>query len=91
MTTKLQSSTQPELVYPESDGQPMADNTKQFRWIVTIKEGLEWLFKDEPNVFVAGDLLWYPQEGNHVTRAAPNAMVIFGRAKGDRGSYQQWK
>jgi len=58
---------------------------------VTIKEGLEWLFQDDPNVFVAGDLLWYPTEGNNVIRAAPDAMVIFGRPKGDRGSYQQWK
>ena len=91
MTTKLQSSTQPELVYPESDGQPIADNTKQFRWIVTIKEGLEWLFQDDANVFVAGDLLWYPVEGDNVTRAAPDAMVVFGKPKGDRGSYQQWK
>ena len=91
MITQAQSSTQPELSYPESDGQPMADNTKQFCWIVTIKEGLEWLFQDDPNVFVAGDLLWYPTQGNNVTRAAPNAMVAFGRPKGDRGSYQQWK
>lgn len=91
MLTQVQSSNQPELIYPESDGQPMADNTKQFRWIVTIKEGLELLFKDNSNVFVAGDLLWYPVEGNNVTRAAPDAMVVFGRPKGDRGSYQQWK
>ncbi len=91
MITQAQSPTQPELIYPESDGQPMADNTKQFRWIVTIKEGLEWLFQDDPNVFVAGDLLWYPTQGNNVTRAAPDAMVAFGRPKGDRGSYQQWK
>ena len=69
----------------------IADNTKQFRWIVTIKEGLEWLFQDDPNVFVAGDLLWYPTQGNNVIRAAPDTMVIFGRPKGDRGSYQQWK
>ena len=91
MITQAQSPTQPELIYPESDGQPMADNTKQFRWIVTIKEGLEWLFQDDPSVFVAGDLLWYPTQGNNVTRAAPDAMVAFGRPKGDRGSYQQWK
>jgi len=45
---------------------------------------LEWLFQDDPNVFVAGDLLWYPTEGNNVIRAAPDAMVIFGRPKGDR-------
>lgn len=91
MTTQIQSANQPDLIYPESDGQPMADNTKQFRWIVTIKEGLEWLFQDDPNVFVAGDLLWYPVQGDNITCAAPDAMVVFGRPKGDRGSYQQWK
>jgi Uma2 family endonuclease len=80
-----------EVIYPESDGKPMADNTQQFRWIVVIKENLEWLFNDNPNVFVAGDLLWYPVEGNNKVRQAPDAMVVFGRPKGDRGSYQQWK
>ncbi|MCU0569241.1 MAG: Uma2 family endonuclease [Oculatellaceae cyanobacterium Prado106] len=80
-----------ELVYPESDGKPMSDNTKQFRWIVVIEQNLEWLFADDPNVFVAGDLLWYPVEGNNVLSAAPDAMVVVGRPKGDRGSYQQWK
>ncbi len=79
------------LIYPDSDGQPMADNTKQFRWIVTIKENLEILFADHPEVFVAGDLLWYPVEGDNTIRQAPDALVVFGRPKGDRGSYQQWK
>lgn len=91
MVTQIQSTEQTEIVYPDCDGEPMSDNTKQFRWIVTIKEGLEWLFKDDPNVFVAGDLLWYPVEGDNVTRAAPDAMVVLGRPKGDRGSYQQWR
>jgi Uma2 family endonuclease len=79
------------ITYPDSDGQPMADNTKQFRWIVTIKENLEALFADNPEVFVAGDLLWYPVEGNNTIRRAPDTMVAFGRPKGDRGSYQQWQ
>jgi Uma2 family endonuclease len=79
------------IIYPDSDGQPMSDNTKQFQWIVTIKENLETLFADNPQVFVAGDLLWYPVEGEPKTRMAPDTMVVFGRAKGDRGSYQQWR
>ena len=69
----------------------MSDNTKQFRWIVTIKENLEMLFASILDVFVAGDLLWYPVQGNNKIRQAPDAMVVFGRPKGDRGSYQQWK
>src|SRR5918997_7065103 len=80
----------PALIYPDSDGQPMADNTKQFRWIVVIKENLELLFAAIADVFVAGDLLWYPIEGDNKTRQAPDVMVAFGRPKGDRGSYQQW-
>ncbi len=79
------------VVYPDSDGQPMADNTLQFQWIVTIKEGLEVVFRDRPDVFVAGDLLWYPVEGDPTTRMAPDAMVAFGRPKGYRGSYRQWE
>ena len=82
--------TKAEVIYPERDGQPMSDNTKQFRWIVTIKENLESLFTNDPSVFVAGDLLWYPVEGSNTIRQAPDAMVVFGRSKGDRGSYQQW-
>ncbi|MBW4692348.1 MAG: hypothetical protein KME27_11340 [Lyngbya sp. HA4199-MV5] len=30
-------ATQAETIYPDSDGQPMADNTEQFQWIVVIK------------------------------------------------------
>ena len=84
-------STSSDIIYPDSDGQPMADNTKQFRWIVTIKENLEILFSEQPDVFVAGDLLWYPVEGNNTLKLAPDVMVAFGRPKGDRGSYRQWK
>ena len=80
-----------EIIYPESDGQTMADNTKQFRYIVTIQGGLAALFADDPNVFVAGDLLWYPVEGKNTLRVAPDVMVAFGRPKGDRGAYLQWR
>lgn len=69
----------------------MSDNTKQFRWIVLIQQNLAAWFADDANVFVAGDLLWYPVEGNNRLCQAPDAMVAIGRPKGDRGSYQQWQ
>ena len=80
-----------EIEYPDSDGQPMAENTLQFQWIVTVKEGLGAIFRNDPNVFVAGDLLWYPVKGQPRIRTAPDAMVAFGRPKGCRGSYKQWE
>jgi Uma2 family endonuclease len=90
MVQQLQPESKAEIIYPESDGQPMADNTKQFRWIVIIKENLEILFAAIADVFVAGDLFWYPVEGS-LHRQAPDVMVVFGRPKGDRGSYKQWE
>jgi Uma2 family endonuclease len=91
MVTSVSSPSQPAVFYPDSDGQPMADNTKQFRWIVFVKENLELLFADRPDVFVAGDLLWYPIEGNNQICTAPDTLVVIGRPKGDRGFYQQWQ
>ena len=79
------------ITYPQSDGQPMANNTKQFRWIVTIQGGLDALFRDRSDIFVAGDLLWYPVEGHPEISTAPDVMVAFGRPKGDRGPYLQWE
>jgi Uma2 family endonuclease len=91
MVPQVQSAIPPKVIYPDSDGEPMSDNTKQFRWIVIIKENLELLFAEQDDVFVAGDLLWYPVEGSNTIRQAPDAMVVFGRPKGDRGSYKQWE
>jgi Uma2 family endonuclease len=79
-----------EVDFPDSDGKPMSDNTEQFCWIVLIKENLEILYANEPNVFVAGDLLWYPVQSRLINPVAPDAMVVFGRPKGKRGSYRQW-
>jgi Uma2 family endonuclease len=78
------------VLYPESDGKPLAENTKQLRWIVVLYGGLSALFRDRADVFVAADLLWYAEEGQPEVNTAPDVLVAFGRPKGDRGSYQQW-
>ena len=91
MTTPFTLGQPPEIDYPDSDGQPMSDNTLQFQWIVTLQGNLDALFQNDRNVFVAGDLLWYPVQGKPEIRAAPDALVAFGRPKGYRGSYRQWQ
>jgi len=86
----LQKAPAQKIIYPDDDGLPISNNTEQFDWIVIVKENLECLFANDPTVFVAGDLLWYPVEGDNTIRTAPDAMVVFGRPKGRRGSYMQW-
>jgi Uma2 family endonuclease len=84
-----QTSTLDEVVYPESNGKPMADNTLQWDWMVKIVGELREMFTGQ-NVFVAGDLFWYPVKGSSTTQA-PDALVVFGRPPGYRGSYKQWE
>ena len=91
LESELKSEKKSTIIYPESDGKPMADNTKQFRWITVIHGNLSWLFANDEMVFVAGDLLWYPVEGSPKITQAPDVMVTFGVPKGDRGSYKQWE
>jgi Uma2 family endonuclease len=79
-----------DILFPCSDGKPMADNTEQYRWIVIIKENLEILFAADDNVFIAGDLLWYPVRSQLISPVAPDVMVVLGRPKGKRRSYRQW-
>ena len=80
-----------EIIYPESDGLPLAKNTIQFRFITTIVGGIAGIYKEQPNVFIAGDLFWYAKEKQPWVKQAPDVMVVFGRPQGDRGSYKQWE
>ncbi|MBX9585583.1 MAG: Uma2 family endonuclease [Gemmataceae bacterium] len=81
----------PPVHYPADDGLPMSDNTVQFRWILIMQVNLEIQFRNDPNVFVAGNHLIYPREEKKKVRQAPDVYVAFGRPKGDRSSYQVWE
>jgi Uma2 family endonuclease len=69
----------------------LAENTKQLRWILMLIGNLAALFRDAADVFIGGDLFWYPVEGRPDVRTAPDVLVVFGRPKGDRRSYMQWE
>jgi Uma2 family endonuclease len=80
-----------EIVYPESDGEPMADNSRQFRWITVLAGNLEGLFRDRADVFVSGNQNWYPLEGHPEVVNAPDVYAVFHRPKGHRSSWKQWE
>lgn len=79
------------IFYPESDGQSLAENSRQLRWILVLSGNLAALFHNRVDVFVSGDQYWYPVEGEPSIRLAPGVFVVFGRPKGDRASYRQWE
>ncbi|MBN9520939.1 Uma2 family endonuclease [bacterium] len=80
-----------EIVYPESDGEPMGENSLQIKWILALLLGFERHYQDRPDVLVAADMFWYPVEGRPDVATAPDVMIAFGRPKGERSSYKQWE
>jgi Uma2 family endonuclease len=92
MSATVTPPPKPAVVhYPDSDGKPMADNTVQFRWIMMLYTHLAAQYRKDENIFVAGDHLIYPVEGDSKLRQAPDVYVAYGRPKGDRGSYRVWE
>ena len=87
MVSQLPKTNATEVFYPDSDGQPIASNTEQYRWIVTIQQNLDWLLE---NSFVAGYLFWYPIEGRSDISVAPDVMDALTRPKGKRIYYKHW-
>jgi Uma2 family endonuclease len=85
------SRTAEAIFYPESDGKPMADNSRQFQWIFVLAGNLAALFHDRADVFVCGNQNWYPVKGEPEICSAPDVYAVFGRPKGHRPSYKQWE
>jgi Uma2 family endonuclease len=87
----LRSYPDDYVFYPESDGEPVANNTQHYELISMTKDGLDTLFADRDDVFVAADLFWYPIKGEPKIVVAPDVMVALGRPPGPRRSYKQWE
>ena len=81
---------QPEVEYPESDGQPMSDNTHQARAMNDVYVALRTHFRGRNDIFVASDLLVYYREYSIQERVAPDVFVVKGVEDKDRKWYKIW-
>jgi Uma2 family endonuclease len=83
-----------DVVYPESDGKPMAENPLQGAAIRYLVTGFQRLFHGRSDTFVGGDFFWYPVEGDPTTVAAPDVTVIVNLpgpvTEAEMPSYRQW-
>jgi len=79
------------IYYPESDGEPMAETDTHRKQMMYLLDALEDHFRDDPNVYVAGNLFVYYQEGDPGRVVAPDVFVVKGVPKRDRRIYQVWK
>ena len=80
--------------YPDSDGKPMAESDFQLNYLVYAREGLRIHYRDRrkrDDVYVAGNLLIYYEEGNPRASVAPDVFVVIGVPNHDRRTYQVWR
>jgi Uma2 family endonuclease len=77
--------------YPETDGQPMAENEVQLFLMMALIAHLRAKLGG-PDAHVGGDLFWYPVEGEPKVVQPPDVFVVFGRPQEPkRRSWKQWE
>lgn len=79
-----------EIIYPDSDGTPMAESDPARDYLVYSVEALDIYFQDREHVYVLGNLFIYYKKGVPSAVVAPDVFVVFGVAKKKRLSYKIW-
>ncbi|MGB3404378.1 MAG: Uma2 family endonuclease [Microcoleaceae cyanobacterium] len=81
----------PEIDYPESDGEPMAESDPTRDYLIYAVEALKYYYKDQPQVYVSGNLCIYYEQGNPKAVISPDVFVILGVSNQSRRSYKLWE
>lgn len=74
----------PTILYPESDGKPMAETDTHRDLITDCIQTLEWHYREEPDVYVSGNLLVYYEPYPNPRAVAPDVFVVHGVSKKQR-------
>jgi Uma2 family endonuclease len=80
-----------KIVYPESDGEPMAETDLHIQLILDLRFVLREFFRTEERIYVGSNLLLYYVEGDPTKSVAPDLFVVRGVGKHDRRTYQLWE
>jgi Uma2 family endonuclease len=75
------------IVYPDSDGKPMAETELHVDELLRLLQILRAFFALQPDVYVAGNLILYYEEGNPRASVSPDVMVVKGVPKLPRRDY----
>ena len=79
------------IVYPDSDGTPMAESDPARDYLTYGVEALSLYFQNRQDVYVSGNLFIYYKKGIPSAVVAPDVFVVFGVPKKKRLSYKVWE
>ncbi len=80
-----------EVVYPESDGRPMAETDDHRYQMNYLIEALDLWFQKRKQIYVAGNNLIYYQQGDPRLRISPDVYAVKGVEKRRRRVYKLWE
>ena len=89
MTSVLPTARSTEIVYPSSDGEPLAETSVHVDAIIDAVVILRQLLAERA-IVLADQFLYYAQ-GFPKLRVAPDIMVIFDVPPGARDNYKTWE
>jgi Uma2 family endonuclease len=83
------------VYYPTSDGKPMAETELHREIMVALIHALQQYFKQDPQVYVGGNMLFYYEEGDPRASCSPDVFFVRGVPKrlssGLREIYKVWE
>jgi Uma2 family endonuclease len=80
-----------EIIYPHSDGKPMAESDPARDYLIYGVETLDIYFAERSDVYVSGNLFIYYRQGIPSAVVAPDVFVVFGVEKKKRFTYKVWQ
>ena len=80
-----------KIYYPESDGKPVGETDFHIAALFYLWQALRFHYRNDPNVYVAGNMLFYYEQGNPAEFKVPDIFVVKGVAKHDRRVYKLWE
>jgi Uma2 family endonuclease len=80
----------PEIVYPESDGEPMAETGFHVTLIAYFLAMLRAFYRGRKDVYVGADMLMYYREGDPRKSVAPDLFAAFGVPGHERRTWKVW-
>ncbi|MCM1984600.1 Uma2 family endonuclease [Lyngbya confervoides] len=87
---QVAEQTHIDVVYPSSDGEPLAETYDHLYAMLVTLEVLRQYLEGQQATVLANQFLYYAQ-GFPRLRVAPDVMVIFGVDPGGRDSYKVWE
>ncbi len=83
--------TRRDPLYPDSDGRPLGETDFHSAAMIWLREALQDLFADRPDVYVASNLLLYYEQGDPAGRRDPDILVAKGVGNHLRLSFRVWE